>query len=331
MPPFFIMGCPRSGTTLVSQLLDGHARMAVFVESMYYPLFRPDLDRYGDLRRPANAHRLIVSFLEMVHLHGLYRVEPPNAEEIQAGLVAPTFEGVLVTFLDLYARRQGKARCGEKTARHHEFVPDILERLPESAIIFVMRDPRDAVRSIRKMFDARLEDAVEWWNQAFRSYQRTAGRAFLLRYEELVREPRLVLEHACSFLGEDYDPAMQEFFQQVPNRLREAAHHQKLAKPVDAASVGGFRDMPADDIARIEAWCADGMETLGYTPASATWRAAPPFKRIGRGRKLLDRLWRFRKRPDLIRLGWRRWKMRFRVLVHDAGTLGPFRRAIGHA
>ena len=328
-PPFFIMGCPRSGTTLVAQLLNNHSRIAVFVESMYYPLFRPDLHRYGDLRRASNLRRLIDNFREMVYLHGLYQVEPPSTEEILAALVAPTFEAVLTTFLQLYALRQGKARCGEKTARHSEYLPEIQEKLPDSPIVFVMRDPRDAVFSIRKMFDARVETGVEWWNQAFRRYQRVAETAYLLRYEELVRSPQPALERLSAFLGEEYDPRMLDFFRHVPERLRHATQHRKLLTPVDAASVGRFREMPDAEIEQIESACAFGMEAMGYAPMIVRTgrRSNPPRKRTGRLRSTLERLRRFQKRPDLLRLGWRRWKMRFRVCARYILTFGPFRQA----
>ena len=42
-----IMGCPRSGTTLVSQILDAHSRLAIYQETNYYTLFRPDRHLYG--------------------------------------------------------------------------------------------------------------------------------------------------------------------------------------------------------------------------------------------------------------------------------------------
>lgn len=323
-PPFFIMGCPRSGTTLLSQLLDNHARIAVFVESLYYPLFRGDLHRYGDLRRPPNLRRLIDNFLEMVYVNGLYQVEPPSTDELQAAVPAPTFEAVFATFLQLYALRQGKVRCGEKTARHHEYVTEIQAELPSSPIVFAMRDPRDVVLSIREMFGARLESGAEWWNGAFRSYQQVVGSAYMLRYEELVGKPRPTLEQLSTFLGEEYDPRMLEFFTNLPKRLRDAPHHRKLSTPISDTSVGRFRALPAAEIARIEHVCAVGMEALGYEPIGVRARAASkPPERVTPLGVAVDRLRRFRRRSH--RLGWYRWKMRLRVRARYLLTFGPLR------
>lgn len=328
------MGCPRSGTTLTAQLLGNHPRMAVFIESMYYVLFRSDLHRYGDLRRASNLRRLIENFRQMVYLNGLYEVEPPTTDEIQAALPRPTFEAVLSTFLQLYALRLGKVRCGEKTAKHYEFLGEIRRTLPDSPIVFVMRDPRDTVLSIRKMFDGRLDSAIAMWRQGYRSYEQAATTAHLLRYEELVGAPQQTLDRLCAFLGDRYEPQMLEFFQNVPERLRTASHHWKLASPIDPASVGGFRAMSAAEIAQIETACREEMRAMGYVPTLVESAAPglamparrPPVRKLTRIRASLDRIQRLIGRPDLLRLGWGRWKMRFLVRAHYVLTLGPLRQ-----
>jgi len=94
--PIFVMGCPRSGTTLVSQILDSHSRLAMYHETNYYTIFRPELHRYGDLRKSSNLMLLITNLLEAIRMDG---VNPPEIEEFQKALVAPSFEGVLATLL----------------------------------------------------------------------------------------------------------------------------------------------------------------------------------------------------------------------------------------
>lgn len=325
--PFFILGCPRSGTTLVAQLLDSHSRLAVLVETLYYPLFRHDLRCYGDLRRPANQRRLIENLLRMTRLHRLYRVEPPAADEILEALTTPTFAGVLATFLHLYARRQGKARGGEKSALHHRYLGEIQRHLTESPIFFVVRDPRDTVVSIRKMFDARLETAIWWWNQAYESYRRAPAPVQLVRYEELVADPSATLEGLCAALGERFEPGMLEFFRRVPERLRSARHHPNLAAPVNLTSVGSRRELTDADLALVETACGEGMAALAYAPTQP--RAPGPTGRVrgtpGRLRGLGDRLIRFARRPDLLVQGWHRWRMRAWVRARWVLTLGPLR------
>ena len=323
--PFFIVGCPRSGTTLLSQILDSHSRIAVCHETLYYPLFRSNLHRYGDLRRSSNVRRLIEDFRKMMRLKG---VDSPAPDAFEEALIAPTFEGVLTTFLHLYARARGKARSGEKTPRHHAYLGEILEGFPSSAGIFVMRDPRDAVPSIRTMFHTSVDGAIRWWNDAFESYRRSTDSVRLVRYEDLVRDPPRVVESICASLGEAYEPTMLRFFEHVPDRLRELPHHRKLAMPVDSGSVGRFRGLSTSEVARIESACALGMDVIGYPFTTSRRHAALRVRRRGLARwdAVMGRLRLYRARPDVLRLGWLRWKMTVRVRITYILRLGPFRR-----
>ena len=47
-PPIFIVGCMRSGTSLISHVLDSHSRITIFYESYLYNYFRSELRYYGD-------------------------------------------------------------------------------------------------------------------------------------------------------------------------------------------------------------------------------------------------------------------------------------------
>jgi hypothetical protein len=323
--PFLIMGCPRSGTTLVAQLLDNHSRLAVFIETLYYPLFRADLHRYGDLNRPRNLRRLLANLEEMVLLHQLHRVPPPSAREMEAALPEPSFEAVLATFLHLYALRSGKARCGEKTAGHHEYLAEIRARMPQSPVAFLMRDPRDVAESTRRMFGVPLEAAGEQWNRAWRNYRRCSRGVHLVRYEALVADPAAALRPLLDALGESFEAPMLDFFRRLPDRLRAAPHHTKLSSPVDANHAGRFRGMPEAEVALVETVCAEGMEAMGYAFQARGRRTAVAPRRVGRLFLAATRLRRILARPQLAHLSWRRWRMRVLVRLRYLLTLGPLR------
>jgi hypothetical protein len=320
-PPFFIMGPPRSGTTLVEQLLSNHSRIAVYHESAYYPIFRPVLHRYGDLRQSSNLIRLIADFRLAIRAQ---RVNPPEIEEFRRALVAPTFEGVLATFLHLYAQGQGKVRGGDKTPEHYAYLAEILETFPESPIIFLIRDPRDTVLSMRKALGTSIANATRIWNEAFLSYSRASRPVHLVRYEELAHKPLEVIQATCAFLGERYEPRMLRFFERVPEHVRDWPFHSRLLGPVASASVGGFRQMSTLEIERIEAACRAGMEAMGYPFAAhreVVEGMAPARSHL---LKLLsDRLRYYRWKP------WRRplvrWRVAIRVRARYWLTLGPWR------
>ena len=59
MRPFFILGAPRSGTSLLSRMLDSHPAIAVPDETKIFETFIPLLPLYGDLGQPARLRRLV--------------------------------------------------------------------------------------------------------------------------------------------------------------------------------------------------------------------------------------------------------------------------------
>jgi len=324
MTPFFIMGCQRSGTTLVARLLDTHSRIAVYLGTHYYPIFYPDCHRYGNFQKKNNLIRFIKDLQEIAHLQG---VNPPDINEFLHELVAPTFEGVLTTLLNLYALKQGKIRSSDKTPEHYFYLRTILEHFPESPIIFTMRDPRDTILSTMKGMGTSLDGSIWAWDQAYKSYKQAKHRVKLVRYENLVMNPTETLKSMCSYLGEQYEPSILNFYKNTPDQYLARPHHYKLFIPIDTNSIGNFLELQDSDIRRIEAACAEGMEEMGYAFTSLD----PKNLKIGVERKrglfnsLIDRLRYYRLSKERWERGWFRWKMMVRVRVRYLFNLGPLR------
>jgi len=318
--PFFIVGSPRAGTTLLARMLDRHSRIAVYHETHYYPLFRSELTRYGDLRAPENLARLIDDVREVVRVQGF--LAPPRREEFLELLPEPTFEGVFAALLWINARRHGKARAADKTPGHHAYLSEILDRFPTSPVIFVMRDPRGAVPSMRLALRASLRSAARMWNEAFRSYSRFSGRVYLIRYEELVAAPEETLKAACAVLGERFEDEMLRFSERVPERLAALPNFQKLLQGVDAGAADGFLRLPPGDIRQIEALCAEGMESLGYafSAGEAPILSMPPVSKLAIA---VDRLRYYGVDRRRWRRGWMRWRILLRLRLRRPADWNP--------
>ncbi len=316
-PPIFIMGCQRSGTTLLTRLLDSHPRIAIFPGCHYYVLFGPHRHFYGDLKKSSNLIHLIKDLRTATRMQG---VKPPSVDEFLDALVSPTFAGVLATSLRLFAQQQGKVRSGDKTPEHYFHLAEIMEDFPKSPVVFIIRDPRDAILSIQKGMGTSLDGSVYAWNQAFLSYQRASRPVHLVRYESLVREPAETLAAVCASFGETYEPEMLNFFEQTPDRYHSMPHHRKLFQKIDSQSIGRFQEMPQDMIARIEAGCASGMEAMGYplvTSPSKHSSVAMPKKRNA-FRFVLDRLGYYGMNRARWQRGLTHWKMVAHVRVRYA-------------
>ena len=196
---FFLVGCPRSGTTLLSVLLDRHTRLCVPPETAFFD----EIGRRLWRRSNALALTLLKEWRRLPEL----QMEP---EEVLRRISArrPRRAELLAAILDLYAERQGKARCGEKTPRHLLHVPTILKSFPKAQIVCVLRDGRDVALSLNAMpwHKGGLRTAARLWRKNARLMDafahRYADRFRVVRYEDLVANTEHVLRGVMAFLGE---------------------------------------------------------------------------------------------------------------------------------
>src|SRR6185503_10253265 len=205
--PFFIVGCPRSGTTLLSVLLDRHSRLCIPPETGFFAEVAPHLPG----RDAASLLETLRAWPRLAELN-----LTPEAVLTQLSGRPSSPSRVLRAILDLYAEAAGKARSGEKTPQHLLEVPAILRHFPGARIVCLVRDGRDVALSLRAMpwGPPTLAAAAELWNTFVRLAdafaQEHPERFMFVHYEKLVTHPNQVLPEVMRFLGERFEPAQLE-------------------------------------------------------------------------------------------------------------------------
>lgn len=202
-PPVFVVGHPRSGTSLLAAMLDRHPEVAVPPETHFF--FLQLESGSGDDRDPHGAlwRKLPVALRQ---LPGAERAEHRFRE-------APaTARSLFDVLLGSYAEDQGARRWAEKSPWHLRCVPHMLEMYPEARIVGIVRDGRDVVEScVRAPFHRRgaLWYAATWRFAArlLLEYARRYPTQFLyVRFEDLVRDPEATLKGVDRFAGLDFEP-----------------------------------------------------------------------------------------------------------------------------
>ena len=216
-PPFFIIGCPRSGTSLVSRVLDSHHRLGVPYESHIFNIFYPWFEDYGDLADPASRSRLIDDILATDVL-GDWQPRPTR-EQVHAALREASFGGIFDAVLRAWIRATGKQRWGEKTPQHVFYWEAISRFFPEAQVIHIVRDGRDVALSwISARFGPKtVYGAAREWSRYLAAVERlkqttAPERICEIRYEDLVTAPQAIAMRLCEFLDEDFDPNMLHFY-----------------------------------------------------------------------------------------------------------------------
>src|SRR5579863_7571081 len=155
--PIFIVGMSRSGTTLLSRMLDAHSQIAIFPETWMYVV----LDRLGCLEEITDSWQAALFFNEVWQNLKGYR--DPGASVLarfaskELGYLGPTAK-VLERLGRAYAKERNARIWGEKTPAHALWLPQIRALFPQARILFMVRDPRDVLVSYDDRWDAGKRD-----------------------------------------------------------------------------------------------------------------------------------------------------------------------------
>jgi len=186
--PIFIVGCPRSGTALLRNLLRSHPHLAFPTESHFIPAYYRG---YGDPRSAREARRLAESILRLywVRIWKL-SLRPGDFADCRS------FREVVCRLFETFARQQGKRRWGDKTPHYVAQIPVLLELFPAAKILQIIRDGRDVALSWLKtrMEPRNLYTAARMWRELVRAGREAGARlpreTYLeVRYERLLAEP----------------------------------------------------------------------------------------------------------------------------------------------
>jgi Sulfotransferase family len=277
--PIFILGCPRSGTTLVQAMLHSHPRIAIPPENRFViPAYEERL-RFGDLAKRPNRRelgRFIVARGRKFRDFGLERRE--TVRRVATG--PATLGSALGIVLRSYAERFESPRWGDKRPLYSSYIPTLLRLFPDAQVVHVVRDPRDCVASLKRMpwWTAGTYHAVAAWAGAVdhteSAARRWPGLVARVQYERLVAEPETELRALCEALGETYDPAMVEPERVAPIAVPERKHwHANTRVGPMTERIGAWESgLEPWEVALIEAALRGRMTTLGY---ESTGTASP--------------------------------------------------------
>lgn len=283
-PPVpFIVGVPRSGTTLLRMQLDAHPDLAIGPETgIAFPLnYLRSID--ADARETGEAIISLGTFPDL-------RLTPDEVRTALSGLPSWSLASGIRTVFAMYAARQGKPRWGEKTPRHAAHATEIAALLPEAHIVHVIRDGRGVLASVRDLSfapgDGSVEAVARDWETTIRDLRAHVAAGNVphyreVRYEDMLMNTERVLRDLCGWLRLSFDPAMLRAHERArarfddlaeapdgrPQHSREArwSIHTMLAEPPDPSRDARWRTLlTPQDVGRFEAVAGDLLVELGY-------------------------------------------------------------------
>jgi hypothetical protein len=245
----FVVGPPRSGTTLVKNVLRSHPRIASIDDESFF-FFRRN---YYDFE-----------------LSGI-------SDEAMANLVQRSRDPVHL--FDLIAQRvkeaSGAERFLEKTASHALRTGFLLEHFPRSKVVFTLRDVRDGFLSAHRnptywdSLDSSdpLRSYAENWRECVKKglEHQMHERVRLLRYEDLCREPEPQIRATMQFLGVSFKETQLHPTSYSQTEVSNQQGHERLQRSISAETVGQWKSRMAPETeARLCKIAARELHALGY-------------------------------------------------------------------
>lgn len=269
--PIFVVGAPRSGTTLLQRMLRSHPRICSPTGESHFiiPLLR-DESRFGDLRQRHNIRALLQwmhgrwdEFLD-TDLHGIKFDVNSMADAIHARQVSRMPEFIDMLFR-INAEGEGKVRWLDKTPYYILHIPTLIAAYPDAQFVHIIRDGRDAVLS---MLERAAEIRVFNASAGARLWQKyvVAGRSaggelgphqyHELRYEDMLADSVGTVQRLCEFLGEEYSDKVIDFQKSTdPNSktplLKQGllqSNHEKWRSAMTPRQIRMFESIAGDTL-----------------------------------------------------------------------------------
>jgi len=246
----FVVGSPRSGTTLVQALLSLHPAIFCFTETELMGVLPPrSVDdvrptRHGDVKRMLRLWRFLTSGLRARRrlARAIRSMDLPESSQRAAHdlPVAPLSRRRLVLqtikAMDRIAADADKSIWAEKTPWHLHYLSDILAADPQARIIHVVRRGTDVVASGYELLTRHggwgtsraqqrrcVDAAIARWAQdvAATAPWQDSPNHLVVRYESLVEQPQAFLDAFGEFLEMDFEPAMPLDLSRAPDYLAQ--------------------------------------------------------------------------------------------------------------
>jgi len=279
IPFFFIVGRPRSGTTLLRTLFDAHPDVNIPPESQFIVNLYP---KYG--KKTTWSEKDLVSFYD--DLLTQWRFDTWNMDNDKLRNALLEYQGLnsYSTICKVVYKQYGsffKKRdilfLGDKNPGYTIYTRRLLSIFPEAKFIHIIRDYRDNFVSIKNVdFELPAPSlVVQKWKYFVKKFYKDSKSKpeayYVINYEDLVKEPELHMEKLCDFIGIEYTNNIFNFYEKKEDVLKTYPsgfihkYHSSLMQKINTSKIGVWKKQLSSRQVRImDATVGKLAEQTGY-------------------------------------------------------------------
>jgi hypothetical protein len=277
----FIGGYPRSGTTLLTSLLDSHPDLLVYPrESRFFKLILPLFRRNPELALDFLVWDTAQSAWYASHLYqagegiGEFHARLHDFFQQRGASPQALLQAIMLSHARM-TRQENKRAWVEKTPLNEWHARTIFSWFPKARMIYIVRDPRATFASVlgfQKILQQQQMNVLRFcieWRASLQTSRHEAARYPILRirYEDLVGNPQQTLLAICEFLGICFeDSLLQPTFDGADfTGFSSYSSFATQFKMIDRSSLDKWKEtLPLRDVQVIDYLLAKDMAELGY-------------------------------------------------------------------
>ncbi len=273
-PPLFIVGLPRSGTTLLSNILSTSSDLCVTPELWFFNYWVPKY-KFLNLKNEAHLDFFLNKFLNSQRFFLLSISKEKVKEKIIREKESISFNRIFEIVMTVYREKQGKPKIGEKTPGQYKIIPYLLKNFPTSKVVCVVRDPRAIAASLINVpFGSNYVSlTAKRWKRYMQRLETIADNknVHIVKYEKLITNFEEELLRIGAFLEIELNTEKARkndgsSFTVVEREGWSKNHFKKAASPISTQSLHKWKDQLSDlQVAVIEKITQPLAERFGYT------------------------------------------------------------------
>jgi len=259
--PIFIIGSPRSGTTLLRTTLSSHSQISIPHE---FPLFSLLYERYegeSDIDMLIDYLFSFTAFKEW----GINRTKLRRDLKDSDQRLSVIISNIYINYIE--ENYKGKTIWGDKNIGHTAYLKEIKREFPEAKFVHIVRDVRSVALSLKtrkwlsyrfarkpRRYIRHIKGGVKTWLDALcliSEFKSECPEAlYEMRYEDLVSQPEQQLKKLSSFLDISFEQKMLEHSTEAKRTIspeKISANHENIMSKILASKVENYKQELTDN------------------------------------------------------------------------------------